>query len=168
LGKPVVNFIDTRFERFRAGYQRRLESSLRYTPVTALFVVVIMVAFFSCIAARAASLRRRRTRASCWRSRLCADATLQRKLVSGDQAFDVIKAQRGSCRYFKIDAPGQSFSACRWCRAASASLGHRDSKFLQQNSISCRRRNRVFQQPSLPGRSLPVQFAIKTRNLQPD
>jgi len=34
LGKPRRNFIDTRFERFRAGYQRRLESSrvIRRSP----------------------------------------------------------------------------------------------------------------------------------------
>ena len=45
-----------------------LEASLRYTPVTALFVVVIMVSIFLLYRSARVSSRRRRTKDSCWLS----------------------------------------------------------------------------------------------------
>ncbi len=39
----IVAFIDARFERLRSGYQRSLERSLDFTPVTAVFVVIVLI-----------------------------------------------------------------------------------------------------------------------------
>ena len=162
----VVKFIDTRFERFRAGYQRRLEPSLRYTPVTAVFVVIIMVSIFLLYRSAKSELAPQEDQGFVLAQPTSApDATLQRKLISGDQVFDVIKPSPGSCRYFKSTHPANPSSACRWCRAASASSDRpRSNRVLQQdlNKLPAQKFG-VFQQPSLPGAfGLPVQFAIKT------
>ena len=38
----LVRWIDARFGRVRDAYRRRLEASLKYTPVTAIFVVIVL------------------------------------------------------------------------------------------------------------------------------
>src|ERR1019366_5255960 len=38
----VVRFIDKRFDRLLQWYQRKLERSLRYTPITAVLVVLVL------------------------------------------------------------------------------------------------------------------------------
>ena len=162
----VVNFIDTRFERFRAGYQRRLESSLRYTPVTALFVLIIMVSIFLLYRSARSELAPQEDQGFVLAQPTSApDATLQRKLIAGDQAFDVLKAQAGVMSIFQIDAPGQSFIGVPLVPRGERKLGATEiQNNLQQdlNKLPAQKFG-VFQQPSLPGAfGLPVQFAIKT------
>jgi multidrug efflux pump len=162
----IVNFIDTRFERFRAGYQRRLESSLRYTPVTALFVVIIMVSIFLLYRSARSELAPQEDQGFVLAQPTSApDATLQRKLIAGDQAFEVIKSQAGIQAIFQIDAPGQSFIGVPLVPRGERKLGSTEiQQVLQQdlNKLPAQKFG-VFQQPSLPGAfGLPVQFAIKT------
>jgi multidrug efflux pump len=162
----IVKFIDTRFERFRAGYQRRLETSLRYTPVTALFVVIIMVSIFLLYRSARSELAPQEDQGFVLAQPTSApDATLQRKLESGNQAFDVIKAQAGIMSIFQIDAPGQSFIGVPLVPRGERKLGSTEiQNALQQdlNKLPAQKFG-VFQQPSLPGAfGLPVQFAIKT------
>ncbi|HEX3949292.1 MAG TPA: efflux RND transporter permease subunit [Steroidobacteraceae bacterium] len=162
----IVRFIDTRFERFRAGYQRRLEASLRYTPVTALFVVVIMVSIFLLYRSARSELAPQEDQGFVLAQPTSApDATLQRKLLYGNQAFDIIKSQEGIMSLFQIDAPGQSFIGVPLLPRNQRKLGSTAiQQVLQQklNTLPAQKFG-VFQQPSLPGAfGLPVQFAIKT------
>ncbi|MEO7207553.1 MAG: efflux RND transporter permease subunit [Steroidobacteraceae bacterium] len=162
----VVKFIDTRFERFRAGYQRRLESSLHYTPVTALFVVIIMLSIFLLYRSARSELAPQEDQGFVLaQPTSAADATLQSKLISGNQVFDVVKSQPGIMSIFQIDAPGQSFIGVPLLPRAERKLGSTDiQNVLQQklNKLPAQKFG-VFQQPSLPGAfGLPVQFAIKT------
>src|SRR5208337_6419 len=39
----VVKFIEARLERLRSGYQNLLSQGLDYTPVTAVFVVIVLI-----------------------------------------------------------------------------------------------------------------------------
>jgi multidrug efflux pump len=162
----IVRFIDTRFERFRAGYQRRLEASLRYTPVTALFVVVIMVSIFLLYRSARSELAPQEDQGFVLAQPTSApDATLQRKLLYGNQAYDTIKSQEGIMSLFQIDAPGQSFIGVPLLPRNQRKLGSTAiQQVLQQklNTLPAQKFG-VFQQPSLPGAfGLPVQFAIKT------
>jgi multidrug efflux pump len=162
----IVRFIDTRFERFRAGYQRRLEASLRYTPVTALFVVVIMVSIFLLYRSARSELAPQEDQGFVLAQPTSApDATLQRKLLYGNQAYDIIKSQEGIMSLFQIDAPGQSFIGVPLLPRNQRKLGSTAiQQVLQQklNTLPAQKFG-VFQQPSLPGAfGLPVQFAIKT------
>jgi multidrug efflux pump len=162
----VVRFIDTRFERFRAGYQRRLESSLRYTPVTALFVIVIMVSIFLLYRSARSELAPQEDQGFVLAQPTSApDATLQRKLLFGNQAFSVIKSQDGIMSLFQIDAPGQSFIGVPLVPRSERKLGSTAIQQILQQKLNALPSQKfgVFQQPSLPGAfGLPVQFAIKT------
>ncbi len=162
----VVRFIDRSFERFRAGYRRRLESSLRYTPVTALFVVVIMISIFLLYRSARSELAPQEDQGFVLSQPTSApDATLQSKLISGNQVYDVIKTQPGIMSIFQIDAPGQSFIGVPLLPRGERKLGSTEiQNSLQQklNQLPAQKFG-VFQQPSLPGAfGLPVQFAIKT------
>ncbi len=162
----VVKFIDRSFDRFRAGYRRRLESSLRYTPVTALFVVVIMVSIFLLYRSARSELAPQEDQGFVLAQPTSApDATLQSKLISGNQTYEVIKSQPGIMSIFQIDAPGQSFIGVPLLPRGERQLGSTDiQNILQQklNKLPAQKFG-VFQQPSLPGAfGLPVQFAIKT------
>ncbi len=108
----VIRFIDKRFEWLRDGYQRLLQRSLRYTPVTAVFVVIGHgAAYFYCIAAPRANWRRPRISAFVLAQATYApDATLQQKLLFGSQAFSLVNSQPGVATVFQIDAPGQSIT----------------------------------------------------------
>jgi multidrug efflux pump len=162
----VIKFIDTRFERIRSGYQRRLERSLRYTPVTALFVVVIMVSIFLLYRSARSELAPQEDQGFVLAQPTYApDATLQRKILYGDQVYNVVKSMDGVLSVFQIDAPGQSFIGVPLVPRDQRKLGSTDIQNVLQQKLNKlpAQRFAVFQQPSLPGAfGLPIQFAIKT------
>src|SRR6202035_2069377 len=107
----VMKFIDTRFDRLRTGYQRRLETSLRYTPVTAVFVILIMGSIFLLYRSAKSELAPQEDQSFVLAQATYApDATLQRKMLYATQAFSVLKSQKEETAIFQIDAPGQSIA----------------------------------------------------------
>jgi multidrug efflux pump len=162
----VIKFIDDRFDRLRSAYRRRLETSLRYTPVTAIFVVVILGAILFLYRSSRSELAPQEDQSFvAAQATYAPDATLQQKVLYGTQAFSIFKSQQGEAAIFQIDAPGTSIVGVplvpRDKRKQGATAIQRE---LQQrlNTLPGQRFV-VFQQPPLPGaRGLPVQFAIKT------
>jgi multidrug efflux pump len=162
----IIQFIDTRFDRLRSAYQRRLEASLRYTPVTALFVVVIMVSIVLLYRSARSELAPQEDQGFVLSQPTYApDATLQRKILYGDQVYNVIKSMDGVLSVFQIDSPGQSFIGVPLVPRNQRKLGSTAIQNILQQKLNKlpAQRFAVFQQPSLPGAfGLPVQFAIKT------
>jgi multidrug efflux pump len=162
----VIKFIDARFDRLRTGYQRRLENSLRYTPVTALFVLVIMVSIFLLYRSSRSELAPQEDQSFVLAQATYApDATLQRKLLYSEQAFPVLKSLGGVSQIFQIEAPGQSFTGISLVPRNQRELGSTEVQRALQEKLNKlpAQKFAVFQQPSLPGAfGLPVQFAIKT------
>jgi multidrug efflux pump len=162
----VIRFIDARFEKVRSGYQRRLETSLRYTPVTALFVVIIMASIFLLYKSSRSELAPQEDQGFVLAQPTYApDATLQRKSLYGDQAYAVVHSEPGVAAVFQIDSPGQSIIGLPLVPRDQRKLGATPiQRELQQklNALPAQKFG-VFQQPSLPGAfGYPVQFAIKT------
>jgi multidrug efflux pump len=162
----VIKFIDARFDRLRRAYQRRLESSLRYTPLTAVFVLIIMGSIFYLYTSSKSELAPQEDQSFVLAQATYApDATVQRKVLYGTQAYSVFKAQEGEAQIFQIDAPGQSIVGVPLVPRDKRKLSATDIQRSLQTKLSNLPGQRfvVFQQPSLPGaRGLPVQFAIKT------
>jgi multidrug efflux pump len=162
----VIKFIDTRFDRLRSGYQRRLEASLRYTPVTALFVLVIMVSIFLLYRSSRSELAPQEDQGFVLaQATFAPGATLERKLMYGAQAFPIIKSQEGQAEIFQIEAPGQSVTGVPLVPRDKRKLGATAIQRELQTKLNTlpAQKFAVFQQPSLPGSfGLPVQFAIKT------
>jgi multidrug efflux pump len=162
----VIKFIDERFDRLRRAYQRRLESSLRYTPLTAIFVLIIMGSIFYLYTSSKSELAPQEDQSFVLAQATYApDATVQRKVLYGTQAYSVFKAQEGEAQIFQIDAPGQSIVGVPLVPRDKRKLSATEIQRSLQTKLSDLPGQRfvVFQQPSLPGaRGLPVQFALKT------
>jgi multidrug efflux pump len=162
----LVKFIDRRFERLHDGYKRTLESSLRYTPVTALFVVIILFSIFVLYKSSRSELSPEEDQSFVLGiATYPPDATMQRKLMYGRQAYALLNKQAGQNLIFQIEAPGQAFIGVglvpRNERKHSATEIQQEMQLTANNLPG--QKLVMFQPPSLPGASgLPVQFAIKT------
>jgi multidrug efflux pump len=162
----LVKFIDRRVERLHDAYRRMLENSLRYTPVTALFVVAILISIVVLYrGARSELSPQEDTSFVLGIATYPPDATLQRKLMYGRQAYAVLKQEPAQNQIFQIEAPGTSFIGVslvpRDKRKHSATQIQQDLQ-MKANTLPGEKLV-MFQPPSLPGASgLPVQFAIKT------
>jgi multidrug efflux pump len=166
LESRVVKFIDARLERLRSGYQRLLTHSLQFTPVTAIFVFVILASIVFLYKSANSELAPTEDQSFMGlQSTYAPDATLQRKLLYGAQALPIIKAQAGVEQVFQIEAPGTSFLGVKLSTPDKRKLTATDiQRSLQQKvGVLPAQKMVAFQFPSLPGASgLPVQFAIKT------
>jgi multidrug efflux pump len=84
----VVKYIDVRFERLRNWYQRRLERSLSFTPVTAVFVVIVLISIALLYRSAKSELAPQEDQGFILtQTSYAPDATLQRKLLYGAEAF---------------------------------------------------------------------------------
>jgi multidrug efflux pump len=161
----VVRYIDARFERLRRGYQNRLQRSLNFTPVTAVFVLLVLISIALLYRSAKSELAPQEDQGFIGAQPTSApDATLQRKLLYDDQTFEIIKSEIGVERSFQIESPTQSFDG-----AVLTPISQRPSQSAIQRSLQQRlnsvagQKIAVFELPSLPGaRGFPVQFAIKT------
>jgi multidrug efflux pump len=162
----VIRFIDAHFEKIRSGYIRRLETSLRYTPVIALFVVVIMLSIYLLYTSSRSELAPQEDQGFVVAQPTYApDATLERKVYYGGQAYGVVHSQKGVAVVFQIDSPNQSIIGMPLVPRDQREFGATDIQNALQRKLNALPAQKfgVFQQPSLPGaRGFPVQFAIKT------
>ncbi len=161
----IVAFIDTRFERLRNGYQRRLERSLDFTPVTAVFVVIVLISIALLYRSAKSELAPQEdTSFVLAQSTYAPDATLQRKLLYGAEAFKILKAQKGVRQVFQFETPDRSFTGL-----LLTPISQRPGATVIQGSVQqslnaiAGAKIAAFQLPPLPGAfGFPVQFAIKT------
>jgi multidrug efflux pump len=162
----IIRFIDARFQWLHDGYQRLLQRSLRYTPVTAAFVVAIIVSI--ALLYRSAQSELAPTEDQSFvlaQATYAPDATLQQKLLFGSQAFSLVNSQPGVATVFQIDAPGQSITGVPLVPPDQRKFSAIEFQQTLQRALNTLPAQKfgVFQQPSLPGaRGLPVQFAIES------
>jgi multidrug efflux pump len=161
----IVKFIDARLDRLRTGYQNLLEQSLNYTPVTAVFVVLVLISIALLYRSAKSELAPQEDQSFILtQSTYAPDATLQQKLLFGAETYKILKAQKGVQESFQIEAPGVSFNGNILTPISQRPGANEIQRTLQQslNSVAGAK-IAVFQQPPLPGAfGLPVQFAIKT------
>src|ERR1700677_4099028 len=161
----LVQYIDVRFERLRSGYQRVLHDSLRFTPVTALFVVVILVSIALLYRSAKSELAPLEDQGFMGAQPTSApDATLQQKLIYRTQAYKIFRSVPDVLTVFQVESPAQSFAGIVLKPLAERKSANEIQQTLQErlNSVAGQKIV-VFQLPSLPGASgLPVQFVIKT------
>ncbi len=161
----LVKYIDVRFERLRSGYQRRLERSLHFTPVTAVFVVIVLLSIALLYRSSKSELAPQEDQGFLALQPTSApDATLQQKVFYGNQAYDIFRKQPGIQTIFQIESPAQSFDGMILLPLSERPSANAIQQELQKkvNAVAGQKIS-VFQLPSLPGASgYPVQFAIKT------
>jgi multidrug efflux pump len=161
----VVKFIDVRFDRLRSWYQLRLERSLDFTPVTAAFVVLVLISIALLYRSAKSELAPQEDQGFVGAQPTSApDATLQQKFLYAAQAYKIYRSQPGVDVIFQVEAPGNSFNGLVLGPLSARPGATEIQRSLQQKLGSVAgQKFAVFQFPPLPGASgLPVQFAIKT------
>ena len=162
----LVKFIDRRFEKVLHWYQRKLERSLRYTPVTAVLVVVVLGSIYFLYSHSKSELAPQEDQGFLlMQATSAANSTLQGKALYDPETFNIAKAVANPDHTFQINSPNQNIMGMalppRNKRKLGADVMQRD---LQGKVAGVSgQKIAVFQQPSLPGAfGLPIQFAIKT------
>ncbi len=162
----LVRAIDVRFEKLLHWYQGKLERSLRYTPVVAALVVIVMCAIFFMYTSAKSELAPQEDQGFILaQSTSAPDATLQAKTLYDQQAFDIAWHTAKPDHTFQVDAPGQSILGLNLPPRDKRELGSNALQQILQQKFSAiaGQKIAVFQPPSLPGAfGLPIQFAIKT------
>jgi multidrug efflux pump len=163
----LVRWIDDRFSRVRDGYRRRLESTLRYTPVIAVFVVVVLASIYYLYSSAHSELAPQEDQGFVLLQPTSApNASLQQKILNDRALFNLIQSLFHPQHVFQVDSPSQNIAGI-----ALQPLGVRKQssnaiqQVLQQKAGSIAgARVAVFQPPSLPGGAigLPIQFAIQS------
>jgi multidrug efflux pump len=162
----LVRFIDVRFDKLLHWYQRKLESSLRYTPVTAVLVFLVLGSIYFMYSSAKSELAPQEDQAFILAQATPApNATLQGKALYDKEAFEIAWATASPQHVFQIDVPGQVIMGMVLPPRDQRKLGTNDVQNAVQQKIStiAGQKVAVFQPPSLPGAfGLPIQFAIKT------
>jgi multidrug efflux pump len=163
----LVRWIDARFGRVRDGYRRRLESTLRYTPVTALFVVVVLGSIYYLYGSSHSELAPQEDQGFVlMQPTFAPNAALQQKILNDQALYSLITTLLKPQHVFQIDSPAQSITGAALQPVNKRKMGaNAIQQLLQQKSGSIAgARIAVFQPPSLPGGAigLPLQFEIQT------
>jgi multidrug efflux pump len=162
----AVRFIDARFERVRHWYQRRLERSLRYTPVTAVLVFLVLGSIYFMYSTAKSELAPQEDQGFVlMQATSSPDATLQGKSIYDKQAFDIATSVAHPDHIFQIDSPNQVLMGVALPPRDKRKIGTNElqNQLSQKFSAIAGQKIAVFQPPSLPGAfGLPIQFAIKT------
>jgi multidrug efflux pump len=162
----LVRFIDTRFERLLEWYRAKLTRSLRYTPVVAALVIIVMGSIYFMYTSAKSELAPQEDQGFVIvQSTPAPNATLQAKVLYDKEAFDIAWNTAKPAHTFQVDAPGQSIMGLNLPPRDKRKLGSNALQQKVQQALSglSGQKTAVFQPPALPGAfGLPIQFAIKT------
>jgi multidrug efflux pump len=162
----LVKYIDKRFDALRTWYLARLDRSLRFTPVTAVLVLVMLGSIVFLYRSSQSELAPQEDQGFVLMFATSApNSTLQQKTLYDIATFNVIKETTKPDHIFQIDTPGQSIAGMALPPRDKRKMGTNQIQQLLQQKVGsiAGQKIAVFQPPSLPGAfGLPIQFAIKT------
>jgi multidrug efflux pump len=162
----LTDRLDRVFGGLRRGYERALQGSLNTLPVTLIFTAIVLGSIYFLYSSSDSELAPQEDQGVVILLPTAApDATLQQKLLYGEQVEKIMTALPEAEHTFQVYSPSQSIAGVTlkpWDQRA------RDATTIQrllQNQLSAVAGQRVvaFQPPPLPGaQGLPVQFVLKT------
>ena len=162
----LVKFIDRRFDKLLHWYQGKLERSLRYTPVTAALVILVLGSIYFMYSTSKSELAPQEDQGFVLMQATSApNATLEGKSIYDDESFRIASDVTHAQHTFQIDSPGQFIMGVSLPPLSERKKGANELQQELQQKISAiaGQKVAVFQPPSLPGAfGIPIQFAIKT------
>jgi len=162
----LIRVIEGVLERLTGAYRRKLDATLSYKPVTAVFAMLVLGSIYWLYASSKTELAPQEDQGIILaQSTAAPDATLQQRQISAKQVAAAVEKRSETSGIFQIDAPGQIISG--WVlkpwnerRATTNTL---QPEIQQEFGKIAGVKVVAFQQPSLPGSTgLPVQFVVGT------
>jgi multidrug efflux pump len=162
----LTAFIDRRFGRLRAGYERRLHGSLDYLPVTLVFAVIMLGSIYFLFTTAKTELAPQEDQGVIIAQSIAApDATLQQRKMYSRQVYEIFAGHPETDHVFQLDVPGQSIGGMvlkPW-DVRTRTANDLQPVVQQQLGKVAGARVAAFQPPPLPGSiGLPVQFVLTT------
>ena len=162
----IVARIDRVFGRLQRGYERRLRGSLRTSPVILLFGAIVIGSIYFLYGSASSELAPQEDQGVViLQPTSAADATLQQKLLFGDQVQGIMAKIPEGDQSFQVESPILSI--------AGITLKPWDSRTRDATTIQRQLQDQLnhvagqkiaaFQPPPLPGsQGFPIQFVLKT------
>ncbi len=164
--QSLTFFIDRGFTWLRGAYERRLNRSLNYLPVTVVFALIVLSSIYFLFITAHTELAPQEDQGVILSQSIGApDATLRQRELYGHQVYQTFFSHPETEHVFQIDFPGQVISgmALKPWDARSKSSNALQPVVQRELSKIAGIRVVAFQPPPLPGSiGLPVQFVIGT------
>ncbi len=164
--EELVDWLEVKFEKLRHWYERILDRSFNYLPVTVVFSLIVLGSIYFLYSSSKTELAPQEDQGIVISfSTPAPNATLEQKVLYSREAFKLFSAYPEMDHIFQIDVPGQSMAGVvlkPWDERKRSAT--EIQSLVQKDAASLPGVNAVaFQPPPLPGsRGLPVQFVIKT------
>ncbi len=167
----LVVYLDKAFDRLHNKYQRLLDSSLNFLPVTLVFAALILCSIYFLYSFSRTELAPQEDQGVLLGMFTAApNSTLQQRLMYDEKAYKILSTYPEKEYVFQADLPGMIFAGMAlkpWderTRTADDIQPHIQNDFNKIAGIKAA----VFQPSPLPGsRGLPVQFVItSTQSLE--
>jgi len=164
--EELVDWLEEKFIKLRHFYERLLDRSFNYLPVTTVFSLIVLVSVvFLFLSSKSELAPQEDQGVVISMSTAAPDATLQQRVMYSQETYKHLKSFPETDHVFQVDMPGMSFAGMvlkPWEERARTS--NELQPLVQQQLATVPGQNIVAFQPSpLPGaRGLPIQFVIKT------
>jgi multidrug efflux pump len=161
-----IAFIDRNFTRLHDGYVRRLDGSLNYLPVTAMFAAIVLGSIYFLYSSTKSELAPSEDQGILLAlSTNSPTATIDQRLMYSRQVYDVFMSHPETQQVFQLDVPGQVISGMALKPWDQRSKTSNQLQPVVQGQLAgiAGAQIVVFPLPPLPGAfGLPVQFVITT------
>jgi multidrug efflux pump len=162
----LTGFIDRRFSRLRAGYERRLHNSLNFLPVTLVFAAIVLGSIYFLFGSAKTELAPIEDQGVVITQSIAApNSTLQQRQMYSREVYRIFASHPETEHVFQLDTPGQSIAGMVFKPWDQRAKSTNDLQPVLQQELSKVAGVRVaaFQPPPLPGSvGLPIQFVIVT------
>lgn len=162
--KPGI--IDRTFDRLRKSYERRLNSSLNFVPVTIIFALIVLSSIYYLYSTSRSELAPQEDQGIILAfSTGAPNSTLTQRNLYSRQIYEIFASYPETDHVFQIDEPGAVIAGQVLKPWDERKLTATDLQPSVQQKLAqvAGLQIAVFQPPPLPGSSgLPVQFVIQT------
>ncbi|MBY6242541.1 efflux RND transporter permease subunit [Methylosinus sp. Sm6] len=167
LETKIVAFIDAKMDGIKERYQRLLERSLHFVPVTLTFGGLVLASIFWLYSNAMNELAPNEDQGVVFaQSTSAPNATLQQKLFYGDQVYKTFAKHPEMTSSFQIVTPGLIFGGIVLTPADQRKISAEQLQQTLQQEFSDAvpgQRLVTFQPPPLPGSNgLPIQFVVQS------
>jgi multidrug efflux pump len=162
----LVLFLDHSFERLHKRYEKLLQGSLNYLPVTAVMSVIILGSIYYLYSTSKSELAPQEDQGVLISIAFNnPTATVDQRQIYANQIFDVFKSFPETDHVFQLNSPAQVIGGMVLKPWDARTKTATDLQPVLQGKLSqiAGSQIAVFQPPPLPGaRGVPIQFVITT------